>query len=149
MGCFTSRGVGFLCKIEGRLDAELYCRILSEDFMETLRYYELDVSDVIFQQDNDPKHTAHLTKQWFEDNNVKVSPWPTQSPDLNLIEHLWNDVDRWLRASNNIIRERDALWKYVSQVWNETALETCTKLIETMPERIQDIINAKGGYTRW
>ncbi|PKY61070.1 hypothetical protein RhiirA4_283663, partial [Rhizophagus irregularis] len=49
-GCFTSCGVGFLCKIEGGLNAELYCRILSEDFMETLRYYELDVSDVIFQQ---------------------------------------------------------------------------------------------------
>ncbi|PKY61069.1 hypothetical protein RhiirA4_333791, partial [Rhizophagus irregularis] len=65
------------------------------------------------------------------------------------IEHLWNDVDRRLRASNNIIRGRDALWKYISQVWNEMALETCTKLIETMPERIQDIKNAKGGYTRW
>ncbi|PKC53695.1 transposable element Tcb1 transposase, partial [Rhizophagus irregularis] len=68
---------------------------------------------------------------------------PAKSPDLNPIEYLWND------ASNNIIRERDALWEYVSQVWNKTALETCTKLIETLPERIQDIINAKGGYTRW
>jgi len=148
-GCFTSSGVGFLCKIDGGLDAELYCQILSEDFMETLRYYDLSVSDVIFQQDNDPKHTALLTKQWFEDNNVEVLPWPPQSPDLNPIEHLWNDVDRRLRALNVTIRGKDALWEHVSQIWNETTLETCTKLIESMPARIQDVINAKGGYTCW
>ncbi|GBC09049.1 hypothetical protein RclHR1_08580008 [Rhizophagus clarus] len=100
-------------------------------------------------QDNDPKHTALLTKQWFEDNNVEVLPWSPQSPDLNPIEHLWNDVDRRLRALNVTIRGKDALWEHVSQIWNEMTLETCTKLIESMPARIQDVINAKGGYTRW
>jgi hypothetical protein len=66
------RGVGYLCKIDGGLDAELYCQILNEDLMETLRYYGLDVLDVIFQQDNNPKYTASLIKQWFEDNNVEI-----------------------------------------------------------------------------
>ena len=88
MGCFTSCGVGYLCKIDGKLNAELYCKILDENFMETLRYYELSVDDIIFMQDNDPKHTAILTKKWFEDNNVELLSWPPQSPDLNPIEHL-------------------------------------------------------------
>jgi hypothetical protein len=38
--------------------------------METLRYYELSVSDIIFQQDNNLKHTAIFTKKWFNDNNI-------------------------------------------------------------------------------
>ncbi|GES85657.1 IS630 family transposase [Rhizophagus clarus] len=75
-------------KIDGGLDAELYCQILDEDLMETLQYYELNVSDIVFQQDNDLKHTAILTKQWFDDNNVEIFSWPPQSPDLNLIEYL-------------------------------------------------------------
>ena len=41
------------------------------------------------------------------------------------------------------------LQEQIYKIWEETALETCTKLIESMPERINDVIKAKGGYTRW
>jgi hypothetical protein len=62
---------------------------------------------------------------------------------------LWNDIDRRLRSLDVIIRSKEELWNQVSNVWNETSLEFCTKLIETMPQRINDVLKAKGGHTRW
>jgi len=62
-GCFTSRGVGGYCKIDGTMDAELYRQILHEDLMNTIRHHEFSIDEVIFQHDNDSKHTAKLTKQ--------------------------------------------------------------------------------------
>ena len=146
-GMITSVRVGHIVRIEGNLNKDLYVEILEDD--AGFRDLHLDYHDYYFQQDNDPKHTAARTKQWFEDNEIEVLSWPPQSPDLNPIEHLWNDIDRHLRVSEIEIRGKDMLWKQVSKVWNETALEACSKLIETMPERINDVIKAKGGYTRW
>jgi len=148
-GCFTSLGVGNLCKIDGKMDSELYRRILTEDFLGTLSWYNLNKEEVIFQQDNDPKHTAKLTKEWFEENDIKVLEWPAQSPDLNPIEHLWNEVDRRLRKLPVKVTKKDKLWEQIQDVWNDINLEVCTKLIESMPQRIQDVMKARGGYTRW
>ena len=40
----------------------------------------------IFQQNNDPKHISYLVEKWFLDNDVNVMQWPAQSPNLNPIE---------------------------------------------------------------
>ena len=51
-------GPGYACKIDGRMDGDLYIKIMEEDLQESLNYYGKDVGDVIFQQDNDSKHTC-------------------------------------------------------------------------------------------
>ena len=54
----------------------------------------ISLEDVIFQQDNDPKHTSKRAKEWMEDNNITLLDWPPQSPDLNPTEHLWNHMKK-------------------------------------------------------
>jgi len=36
----------------------------------------------------------HSQTLWMEDNQIKTLSWPTQTPDLNLIENLWNVIKR-------------------------------------------------------
>lgn len=46
------------------------------------------------QHDNDPKHTSKSTKAWLHQKKINVLERPSQSQDLDPVEHLWVDLKR-------------------------------------------------------
>ncbi|CDH61286.1 hypothetical protein RO3G_16829 [Lichtheimia corymbifera JMRC:FSU:9682] len=149
-GCFSWHGIGFMSKIDGRMDADLYCSILSDELLQTLEWYNLSKDDIIFQQDNDPKHTSNKAKKWFEDNAVNVMKWPAYSPDINPIENLWAIVKRKLNEYDEAPASMRELWERVEYVWEHSITpELCKKLIESMPKRMEKLYKAKGGHINY
>ena len=148
-GCMGWNGVGKLIEVKGKMDAEQYCEILEDGLVESFETLEMEEEEHYFQQDNDPKHTSKKAKKWFEDNNIEVISWPAQSPDLNPIEHLWEHLKCQLRQYETPPKGVHELWDRVSEEWNAISPETCQNLIESMPRRIQAVIKAKGGHTKY
>ena len=148
-GCMTVHGVGLMCRIEGKMDASLYEEILEDDLLGTVEYYGMDREDLIFQQDNDSKHTSKCAQRWFKDNGIKVLDWPAQSPDLNPIEHLWQMLKFHLAAYPTEPKGVEELWRRVEVEWEKIPKEDCLKLINSMPRRVAAVLKAKGGYTKY
>src|SRR4051794_9768005 len=92
----TAQGIGYGCQIDGRMDAGVYTSILNDYLLPTIKYYKLKKNKLIFQQDNDSKHTSNAAHGWFRSKKSDLLEWPPQSPDLNPMEHLWQHLKKQL-----------------------------------------------------
>ena len=54
--------------------------------------------DMTLQHDNATSHTARSVRNFLQDRNVGVLTWAAKSPALNPIEHVWDLLDRRMRA---------------------------------------------------
>ena len=95
-GCFSFDGVGNIHRMQGKLDQHGYHSIFVRQALPSGK--RLIGHGFIMQQDNDLKHTSKKCKDYLQKKEVKgemkIMIWPSQSPHLNPIELLLDELDR-------------------------------------------------------
>lgn len=135
--------------------------ILNEGTVTAARYVEHVVrphiipfsqrvgNNFVLMQDNARAHTARLTQATLTEANIAVLPWPAMSPDLNPIEHLWDQLKRNLKETHSEVNSQQELINALKTCWERIPQENITHLIESVPNRLGECVRNRGGPTRY
>lgn len=145
-GAVAASGVGNLVFIDGNMDRHQYKYILEQNLKPSVDQLNLGAS-WIFQQDNDPKHTAHIVRDWLLYYAPRQLNSPPQSPDLNVIEHIWEVLERKIRKHS--ITSAPILKEKLQEEWQQITPSETENLVASMPRRLQAVIDARGGPTKY
>ncbi|KAG1032152.1 hypothetical protein G6F43_013822 [Rhizopus delemar] len=126
----TAKGVGYACQIfDGNMNSQTYTNILGTTYKDTLDYYDWKHKDVIFQHDNDPKHTSKHTKRWMKRKG----------------RHLKHKLHNYDNRAANV----DELWQRVCKEWDSFTPDDVEPYYRSMSKRIKAVIKAGGGSIKY
>ncbi len=96
---------------------------------------------------NDPKHTSKIATALLKKLRVKLMDWPSMSPDINPIVHLWGILKR--KVEEHKASNIHQLCDVVKEEWKRTPVSTCEALVNSMPKRVKAVLENNGGHTKY
>ena len=145
-GGISAHGRIPLVIINGNLNAHRYLEEVVRPHV--LLFVRGQRRNMTLQQDNARPHVSFIMS-FLRHESVLVMAWPSMSPDLSPIEHVWVVLNRRLRQQINQLVTVQGLGVTLQEVWQEISQAVHSNLVASMTRRCQECVNARGGHTHY
>ena len=145
-GMIFANGNIWLEWLKGRQNSESYKQLLDEKALPRIRR-EMG-NDFVLQQDNCSIHVSKLMKEWMAKVNMTTLEWPARSPDLNLIENVWEMLAQLVYDGPEITKEAQ-LWERILRAkkqLKETRRDVIVHMFDQSLFIMIKVIEKKGDY---
>ena len=144
---FSLLGTSNIAFIDGRMNSNGYQALLEKHLIPYMaRWPNIEFT---FQQDNAPVHSSASTRNWLNDNNISVLDWPARSSDLNPIENLWGVLARSVYAESRQFSSVNQLKDAIEHEWSKITQAQLENLVNSMKNRLVEVLKNKGGITSY
>ena len=150
-GVCSWRDMGPLIRLDTTLTGNRYVIILSDHLHPFMSIVHSDGLGQ-FQQDNATPHTFRIAAtKWLQkhSSDFRHFRWPPKSPDMSIIEHIWDALQRAVQKRSPSPLTPMDLWTALQDSWCQLPPALLQTLFESMPRRVAAILRASGGPTRY
>ena len=105
--------------------------------------------DMQLMHDNARLHVAHVVTEYLREVGIRTMDWPARSPDLNPIEHLWDELKRRVRARVPAPTRLPELRIAIEEEWNDIPRDFIVRVLRSMNTKMLAVIRARGGNTEY
>jgi hypothetical protein len=109
-----------------------------------------DRKSFILEEDQDSGHgtsQVNIVRTWKQQNGLQSYFNCSSSPDLALIENVWQPMKQYIRKYSHWHAEETRQLAY--EGWDSIPQAFIDKKVNSMPQRLRDIIQSKGHMTGW
>ncbi len=111
--------------IDGILNAQRY----RDEILRPIVVPFIHDHHLMSQHDNARPHVARICTQFLKAENIPVLAWPTYSPDMSPIEHVWDALDRRIRQRVPVPANIQQLRTTIEEEWTNMPQATINNLI--------------------
>ena len=94
--------------------------------------------------DGDLAHRARATTAYLNANNVNVVDFPQKSPDLNIIESIWDELNCHVRRTGAIPTTLNQLRAIILYEWNNLPQNYVQCYVTSMRRHCLSVVNSAG-----
>ena len=139
----------------GSIDSRKYNLVILDKKQTWFEREREEGRQPVWQHDNAPCHRSFETDDNLYRRNIPTIWWPSYSPDLNIIEHMWSWMRRYIQRQYYQVWydpskvHIDTLREIISEAWEAIPDSYIEGLFESWYDRCQAVIDANGGPTRY
>jgi transposase len=145
-GCISHDCKLDLVTIQGNLTGDQYIR----DVLQPVVVPHFDnhplATRLVYMDNNARPHRSRAVTAYLQSEAVTSVPWPSMSPDLNPIEHIWDMLGRRIQAREPPVQNIRQLEAALHREWQQLSQQDIRCLTGGMRHRVEAIIQTHGGY---
>ncbi|GFU39795.1 transposable element Tcb2 transposase [Trichonephila clavipes] len=103
--------------------------------------------DFILMDDNCRPHRANLVEDFFFEEGIVRMEWPTCSPDMNPIEHVWDALGRRVAGRQPPPQTLQELERALLEEWDKVPQLVINCLIDSMPQMCSALLAVRENHT--
>jgi transposase len=149
LGCISHDCKLDLVTIQGNLTGDQYIR----DVLQPVVVPHFDnhplATKPVYMDDNARLHRSRAVTAYLQSEAVTYVPWPAMNPDLNPIEHIWDMLGHRMHAREPPVQNIRQLEAALHREWQQLSQQDIRRLNGGMRHRVEAVIQARGGYTRY